>query len=151
MIKIICVGKLKEKYLKDAVDEYKKRLSKYTKLDIIEVADCGCEDHDKILKVESSSILKHLNPKDNIIVLDIKGVQLTSPQLSEKLEKWEVENSQLVFLIGGSEGLGKEIKERANFSLSFSSLTFPHQLFRVLLLEQLYRAYKIRHHEKYHK
>lgn len=151
MIKIVCVGKLKENYLKEAVEEYKKRLSKYTKLDIIEVADCGCEEQDKVLKVEASSILKHLTPRDNLIILDINGTQLTSPQLSQKLETWEIQNSQLVFVIGGSEGLAKEIKERANFSLSFSKLTFPHQLFRVLLLEQLYRAYKIRHHESYHK
>ena len=151
MIKLICVGKIKEKYLTDAINEYKKRLSKYTKLDIIELPDVSYNEIDKVKKEEGKLILKHLKETDNVIILDINGQELSSVELTNKLCALELYNSNLCFIIGGSYGLSEEVKTRANFSLSFSKLTFPHQLFRVILLEQLYRTYKIRNNENYHK
>ena len=151
MIKLICVGKIKEKYLQDAINEYKKRLSKYTKLDIIELKDITHPELDKVKKEEGELILRDIKSTDNVIVLDIIGHELTSLELAEKLEQLENKNSDLTFIIGGSYGLSDEVKKRANYSLSFSKLTFPHQLFRVIFLEQLYRTYKIRHNESYHK
>ena len=150
-MKLICVGKIKEKYLNDAIDEYKKRLSKYTKLDIIEVADVNCNEMDKVKKEEAKLILKHIKETDNVVILDINGQELSSVELTNKLCSLEVMNSNITFIIGGSYGLSEEVKKRANFSLSFSKLTFPHQLFRVILLEQIYRTYKIRNNENYHK
>ncbi len=151
MMKLICVGKIKEKYLNEAIDEYKKRLSKYTKLDIIEVADVNCNEIDKVKKEEAKLILKHIKETDNVVILDINGQELSSVELTNKLCSLEVMNSNITFIIGGSYGLSEEVKKRANFSLSFSKLTFPHQLFRVILLEQIYRTYKIRNNENYHK
>ena len=151
MIKLICVGKIKEKYLKEAIDEYKKRLSKYTKLDIIELKDITYDDIYKVKKEEGENILKNIKNSDNVIILDINGQELTSLELSKKIESLEQQNSDLTFIIGGSYGLSEEVKKRANYSLSFSKLTFPHQLFRVVFLEQLYRTYKIRNNESYHK
>jgi len=151
MIKIICVGKLKENYLKDAIAEYSKRLSKYTNLEIIEIPDESYEDIDKVIKIEGEKIQKHLNSKDYIITLEIEGKQLSSEEFSSKIDNIFLENSNITFVIGGSYGLSNFIKEKANYKLSFSKMTFPHQLFRVLLLEQIYRAYKIINNEKYHK
>ena len=150
-MKLICVGKIKEKYLNDAIDEYKKRLSKYTKLDIVELPDISYNEIDKVKKEEGKLILKHLKENDNVIILDINGQELSSVELTNKLCSLETMNSNLCFVIGGSYGLSEEVKKRANFSLSFSKLTFPHQLFRVILLEQIYRTYKIRNNENYHK
>ena len=151
MTKLICVGKIKEKYLKEAINEYQKRLSKYTKLDIIELKDITYDDIDKVKKEEGENILKNIKNSDNVIILDINGQELTSLELSKKIESLEQQNSDLTFIIGGSYGLSEEVKKRANYSLSFSKLTFPHQLFRVVFLEQLYRTYKIRNNESYHK
>ncbi len=151
MIKLICVGKIKEKYLNEAIDEYKKRLSKYTKLDIIELPDSSYNEIDKVKKEEGKLILKHIKETDNVIILDINGQELSSVELTTKLCFIETMNSNITFIIGGSYGLSEEVKKRANYSISFSKLTFPHQLFRVILLEQLYRTYKIRNNENYHK
>lgn len=151
MIKIICVGKIKEKYLTDAIDEYLKRISKYTKLEIIEVKDIGIDDISKVKKIEAESILKHINQKDFVITLEINAKELSSLELAEKIEKISIENSNITFIIGGSYGLDNSVTERANYHLSFSKLTFPHQLFRLMLLEQIYRAYKIINNESYHK
>lgn len=148
MIKIICVGKIKEQFFKDAISEYKKRLSKYTKLEIIELPD---ESVGNILEKEASSILKHLNEKDYIITLEIEGSMLTSTELSEKINSILINNSNITFIIGGSYGLSDAIKKRSNYKLSFSKMTFPHQLFRIILLEQIYRSFKILNHESYHK
>ena len=150
MIKIITVGKLKEEYFKDAVNEYLKRLSKYTKIDLIEVSD---EDYDikKTLEKERDSILKHINDKDYVITMEIEGKELTSVELSKKLNETLINSSDITFIIGGSYGLHEDIKNRSNYKLSFSKLTFPHQLFRVMLLEQIYRSYKILNNETYHK
>lgn len=151
MIKIICVGKIKEKYLKDAIDEYTKRLSKYTKLEIIEVNDFDSSNIDIILEKEKDLILKYIDSKDYIITLEIDGNMLSSEELAKKIDNIFITNSNIAFIIGGSYGLHKEIKSLSDFKLSFSKLTFPHQLFRVNLLEQIYRSYKINNNESYHK
>lgn len=151
MIKIICVGKIKEKYIKEAIEEYKKRISKYTKLEIIELQDINNPNINIILEKEKELILNKINEKDYVITLEIEGKELNSLELSKTLENIQIINSNITFIIGGSYGLHKEIKERSNFKLSFSKLTFPHQLFRVILLEQIYRSYKIINNESYHK
>ena len=150
MIKIICVGSIKEKYLNDAIEEYLKRTSKYTKINIIEVNDLSTLE-DKCIQKEKELILKHLNTKDYIISLDIEGNQLSSIEFANKIDNIQINNPNITFIIGGSYGLDKELKEISNYSLSFSKMTFPHQLFRLILLEQIYRAYKILNNETYHK
>ena len=151
MIKIITVGSIKEKYLKDAIDEYTKRISKYTKIEIIEVKDEGLVEPQKSLILEEEKILKNINEKDYIITLEIEGKELTSIELADKLDKIQIEYPNITFIIGGSYGLSQNIKDKSNFHLSFSKMTFPHQLFRVLLLEQIYRSFKINNNESYHK
>lgn len=151
MIKIICVGKIKEKFYKDALEEYQKRLSRYTKLEIIEVPDASYQNPELNRHQEKESILKHIKERDYIITLEIDGNEYSSIGLANHLEKLELKNSNFVFIIGGSDGLDEEIKKKTNESISFSKLTFPHQLFRIFLLEQIYRSYKIRNHESYHK
>jgi 23S rRNA (pseudouridine1915-N3)-methyltransferase len=148
MIKVICVGKIKEKYLKDAIEEYQKRISKYTKLELLEVPD---EAVGNILEKEKNSIMKYISDKDYVITLEIEGKPLTSIDLSKKIEDINIHYSNITFIIGGSYGLDNTIKQRSNFALSFSNMTFPHQLFRVMLLEQIYRSYKIINNESYHK
>lgn len=149
MIKIICLGSIKENYLKEAIKEYTKRLSKYTKLEIIELKDE--KDTSNPLKKEKEKIFKHITDKDNIVILDINGKQLTSEEFSEFINKELLNNSNITFIIGSSTGLDNEIKELSNKRISFSKLTFPHQLFRVILLEQIYRSFKILNNESYHK
>lgn len=151
MIKIICLGKVKEKYLQDGIDEYIKRISKYTQVKIIELEDEGIKDDKVALKKEKEKILKCLNTKDYIIVLDISGKEMTSLEFADKIDKTLIINSDITFIIGGSYGLDEDIKSLSNYRLSFSKMTFPHQLFRLILLEQIYRAYKINHNEEYHK
>lgn len=151
MIKIITIGKLKEKYLSDAQDEYLKRLSKYTKVEIIELEDSKIDEETQALSEEKERILKHLNSKDYLITLEIEGKQLTSPEFSALIDKTLISNSNITFIIGSSYGIHKDIKEMSNYHLSFSKMTFPHQLFRIFLLEQIYRGYKIINNEKYHK
>ncbi len=157
-ITVVTVGKIKEKYLKDAIDEYGKRLSKYCKLEIIEVADEKTPDHaseiveDAIRAKEAERILKHIKDDAYVITLEIQGKQLTSEELADKIEKLGVQGtSHILFVIGGSIGLGKEVLERSDYALSFSKMTFPHQLMRVILLEQVYRSYRIISGEPYHK
>lgn len=151
MIKIICVGKIKEKYLRDAIEEYKKRLSKYTKLEIIEVNDIDNPNIDIVLLKEKELIEKHIGTKDYIITLEIEGNMLSSEEFAKKIDNIFNTNSTITFIIGGSYGLHNDIKNRSNYKLSFSKLTFPHQLFRVNLLEQIYRTFKINNNESYHK
>lgn len=148
MIKIICVGKLKEKYLIEAIKEYKKRLSKYTKLEIIELPDYNY-DQVKTKIEEGKNILSKISEKDYVVTLEINGKELDSICLSSFIDSNISKN--ITFIIGGSNGLSDEVLKRANYSLSFSKLTFPHQLFRVLLLEQIYRSFKIMNNESYHK
>lgn len=151
MIKLITVGSIKEKYLQEAIKEYVKRLQKYTNLEIIEVKDEGLVEPQKAIELESSKIEKHLNNRDYIITLEIEGNEYTSLEFAEKINNILIENSNITFIIGGSYGLSNSLKEKANMHLSFSKMTFPHQLFRVILLEQIYRAYKINNNESYHK
>jgi 23S rRNA (pseudouridine1915-N3)-methyltransferase len=151
MIKIICVGKIKEKFYIEALEEYKKRLSKYTKLEIREVQDIFDENIEIIKSKEADQIIKYINTKDYIITLEIKGNQLTSEELSKKIENTFITNSNITFIIGGSYGLDKKITNISNYKLSFSKMTFPHQLFRIILLEQIYRSFKIINNENYHK
>ena len=150
MIKIICSGKIKENYLKDAIVEYSKRISKYDKLEIIELPDYDY-DLKKTLQKEKENILKNINLKDYNILLDLNGKSYTSLELADKLDKVRITNSNITFIIGGSYGVDDEIKKVVNERISFSKLTFPHQLFRVILLEQIYRCFKIINHEEYHK
>ena len=150
MIKIICVGKIKEQYLKDAIDEYMKRLSKYTKIDIIELPDMNY-DIKKTLETEKNNILNHIKEIDYNILLDINGKELTSIDFSNTIDKIRNNYSNINFIIGGSYGVHDEIKNIVNDRISFSKLTFPHQLFRVILLEQIYRSFKILNNEEYHK
>ena len=157
-ITVITVGKIKEKYLKDAIAEYSKRLSKYCKLEMIEVADEKTPDHasdvvvESIKSKEAERILKHLKEDAFIITLEINGKQLTSEELAQKIDGLGIQGtSHIIFVIGGSLGLGKTVLQRSNFALSFSKMTFPHQLMRVILLEQIYRSYRIIKQEPYHK
>ena len=151
MIKLIVIGQLKEKYLKEAVEEYKKRISKYTNIEIIELKDEGLVEDNKAIELEGEKIKKHISNKDYVITLEIEGKELDSIEFAEKIRTIQIEYPNISFIIGGSNGLSKEIKELSNYHLSFSKMTFPHQLFRVLLLEQIYRSYKIINNEKYHK
>lgn len=151
MIKIICVGKIKEKFMQEAIKEYEKRITKYTKIKIIEVEDFNNSNEQVIKDKEKEKILKYIDSKDYVITLEIEGKQLTSTELSDKIESILNIKPNITFIIGGSYGLDDEIKNISNFKLSFSKLTFPHQLFRVILLEQIYRSYKIINNESYHK
>lgn len=150
MIRIICIGKIKEKFFREAIDEYKTRLSKYTKLEIIELPDYNY-DIKKTLREEHENIMKVYNKNDFNILLDINGIQLDSLELSKKISNALITNSNITFIIGGSNGVTDELKNMVNMKLSFSQLTFPHQLFRVVLLEQIYRSFKIINNEEYHK
>ena len=157
-ITIICVGKLKEKYLKLAIDEYSKRLSRYCKLNIVELndektPDNASEKDELIIKQkEGSKILAHVKENMYVIALDLKGKMASSEELAELIDDLGLKGkSNIALIIGGSLGLSKEVLDRANYKLSFSKMTFPHQLMRVILLEQIYRAYKINSGEPYHK
>lgn len=151
MIKIICVGKVKEKYITDAINEYKKRISKYTKLEIIEVESYDNQSIEVVLSRECVEIKKHVNARDYIITLEIEGNMLSSTQLAQKINNIFNNYSNITFIIGGSYGLHKDIKNMSDYKLSFSKLTFPHQLFREILLEQIYRVFRINNNESYHK
>ena len=150
MIKIICVGKIKEKELSSLINEYKKRINKYTKLEIIELSDYDY-DLKQTLKHEADLIFEHISSKDYVITLEVDGYELSSLELAEKIRTTNIINSNISFVIGGSYGLDDEVKKRSNYRLSFSKLTFPHQLFRLILLEQIYRSFKIINNETYHK
>lgn len=157
-VTLITVGKIKEKYLRDAISEYSKRLSRYCKLEIIEVADEKTPDHasqiveNAIRDKEGERILKYVKEDAFVITLEIKGKLLTSEELADKIDTLGVQGtSHIIFIIGGSIGLGDEVLKRSDYALSFSKMTFPHQLMRVILLEQIYRSYRIINHEPYHK
>ncbi len=157
-VTLLTVGKIKEKYLRDGIAEYAKRLSRYCKLDIIEVADEKTPDRAseaeelQIKNTEGERLLKYVKDSDHVIALAIDGKMLDSVELSKKIETLGVQGeSSIVFVIGGSLGLSDAVLKRADYKLSFSKMTFPHQLMRMILLEQLYRAYRIMHGEPYHK
>lgn len=148
-MRIICVGKVKEKFFVDAINEYSKRISKYTKLEILEISD---ESNESIaMKKEGEKILSKIKDNDYVVTLEIEGNSLTSLEFAKKIDNNFNSNKNLTFVIGGSYGLDESVKSRSDYKLSFSKFTFPHQLFRVILLEQIYRAYKINNNENYHK
>lgn len=150
-IKIVCVGKIKEAYLDDAILEYKKRISKYSNIEICEVKDESNQlDEKKVLELEAERIIPNL--EGYVIGLVIKGNMLDSVELAKKIDEVSTyNNSTITFVIGGSYGLSNKVIEKMNYKLSFSKMTFPHQLMRVILLEQVYRAFKINNNETYHK
>lgn len=157
-INIICIGKLKEKYWKDAIEEYSKRISRFAKLQVIELKETRISDNpsqaeeEKVKESEGEEILKKIKPGDYCITLEILGKQLDSVQLADKVKTLGVEGKSTIdFVIGGSLGLSPAVSKRADFKLSFSKMTFPHQMMRVILLEQVYRAFKINNNETYHK
>lgn len=145
MIKIICLGKIKEEYLKKLISDYQKRISRYHRIEIIELNDYND------LKKEANDILNHISNQEYVIALDIAGNTLSSIELAQKIDKTFLNHSTITFIIGSSYGLDESIKKRANYRLSFSKLTFPHGLFRGMLLEQIYRSFKILNNETYHK
>ena len=155
-IDLICVGKLKENYLKDAILEYSKRLSKYCILNIIELSDekvpavLSSLEKQKIIQKESSLISSHIKPNSYVIALDLTGRQYSSEEFATKIEQSTLFCSHITFLIGGTLGMSKELLASSNELISFSKMTFPHQLVRVFLLEQLFRSFKIQNNETYH-
>lgn len=156
-INIICTGKIKEKYLKDGVLEYTKRLSKYCNLEIIELPDEKVPDklsinlEETIKQRECKNEIAHIKKDSYVICLDLKGKQLSSEEFSKKIENISLNNSTITFIIGGTLGLNNEILNLAKESICFSKMTFPHQLIRVFLLEQIFRAFKISKGETYHR
>ena len=156
-INIVCIGKIKEQYLKDAINEYSKRLSKYCKLKIIELTDEKIPDtlnnnlSEKIKSKECENILNHVNKDSYLIALDLHGKQFTSEGFSQKLNNLSMVTSNITFIIGGSLGLTTNLLDSCKEKVCFSKMTFPHQLIRVFLLEQIFRAFKIQNNETYHR
>lgn len=157
-ISVVSVGKVKEKYLRDGIEEYRKRLTRYCNIELIEVPDekapenLSPREEEQVKKKEGQAILKHIKENAYIIALAINGKQLSSEELADFISERAMNgDSNLVFVIGGSLGLSKDVLNRADYKLSFSKMTFPHQLMRMILLEQVYRGYRIIHGEPYHK
>lgn len=157
-IRLLTVGKIKEKYLKDAIAEYSKRLSRYCKLEILEATDEKTPDNAsevlemQIKKKEGDRLLNFISDTDYVIALDLKGEMYTSEEFASKIDRLGIQGvSTIDFIIGGSLGLSEEVRKRADMKVSFSKMTFPHQLMRVIFLEQLYRSYRIIKNEPYHK
>lgn len=157
-ITLLTVGKIKEKYLRDGIAEYAKRLSRYCRLEMIEVADektpdrASAAEEQQIKELEGTRLMKNIRDSDYVIALAIDGRMLDSVELSGKIESLGVQGKgSIVFVVGGSLGLSDEVLKRADYKLSFSKMTFPHQLMRMILLEQVYRSYRIMHGEPYHK
>ena len=157
-IEIVCVGKLKEKYLKQGIAEYQKRLDTYGKIKVVEVADEATRENlsdsesQIVLEKEAGRILSKISPDRKVIVLAIEGDLVTSEQLAKKIDDYGTYgNSKLTFIIGGSLGLSEKIKKQADWAISFGRITLPHQLMRLILVEQIYRAFRINHGHAYHK
>ncbi len=157
-VKVIAVGKLKEKYLKDGCDEYIKRISGFDKIEVVELQDekipnnASIQDEEKIKKIEGERILKHISTDDYVITLCIEGKTLSSENFAKKIDELKTYgDSNQVFIIGGSLGLSDEVKNKSKLKLSFSPMTLPHHLMRLVLLEQIFRAYKINSNQTYHK
>jgi len=144
MIKIICVGKIKEDYLTNLISDYESRIKKYHKMEIIELKDSDIE-------TEGDLILKQIKTTDFLVTLEIDGNNLSSVELSEKINMWLMHHAYITFVIGGSNGISSRVKDISKYKLSFGNNTFPHGLFRGILLEQIYRAFKINNNESYHK
>ena len=156
-INVVCIVKIKEKFFKDAIDEYSKRLSKYCKLNILELPDEKIPDklnqnlENDIKSKECTNMINHIKKDSYIICLDLTGKELSSEQFSKNIEDISMQSSQITFIIGGSLGLNQQILSLANQKICFSKMTFPHQLIRVFLLEQIFRAFKISNGETYHR
>ena len=157
-VKLICVGRLKEKFYGDACAEFKKRISRFADVNIIEVSDerapeqLSASEMDQVKRAEGERILAKVAPGDYLIAMDLKGEQLTSPEMASRLQGiMNSGGSRIDFVIGGSLGLSPAVSKRADFKLSFSAMTFPHQMMRIILLEQIYRSFKIIRNEAYHK
>ena len=156
-INIICTGKIKEKFFRDAVDEYSKRLSKYCKLNILELPDEKIPDKlnpsisEEIKNKECKNVLEHIKKDSYIICLDLKGKQLSSEEFSKNIENISMQSSNITFIIGGSLGINEKLLNISNQKICFSKMTFPHQLIRIFLLEQIFRAFKISNGETYHR
>ncbi len=157
-IQVIAVGKIKEKYIKQGMDEYLKRLSPYAKVSVVEVADekapetLSAAEEVQVKKAEGERILRYIKPDHHVVALAIEGKQWSSEELAAEMESWATYGkSSVAFVIGGSLGLSDEVMQRADVKLSFSKMTFPHQLMRLILLEQVYRAMKIMRGEPYHR
>ena len=152
MLKLICVGKVKDASLKALIDDYQKRIQKYHKLEVIEVKDEPIRDNEKeVLDIEASRIMSKIDKDDYVILLDLHGESLDSVSFANKIDKLFVSYSKITFVIGGSLGLGEEVRNRANYRLKLSDMTFLHQMTRLIILEQIYRCFKILNHETYHK
>lgn len=156
-ITIICAGKIKEKYFTAAIDEYSKRMSRFAKFSIIELPDEKIPDNasereeESIKSKEGKAMLSKMRDSDYVVAMCIEGTQLDSVELAQRIEKISMNSSSIIFVIGGSLGLSDEVKKRANLRLSFGKITLPHQLMRVVMCEQIYRAFKINNNEQYHK
>jgi len=152
MIKVIAVGKIKDKNLTSLITDYQSRISHFHNINIEEVADVpATKDQNHSKNSEGEEILKKIKKTDYVVLLDLQGTALDSPALSDKLADWNMRYSETVFIIGGSDGVSEQVKKRADFVWQLSKLTFPHQLTRLILLEQLYRSYKIINNQAYHK
>ena len=145
MIRIICLGRIKENYLKEAIQDYYNRITKYHKIEIIELKD------DENIANEEKEILKYMDPKDYNISLDISGIKISSTDLAMLIDKTFCSHSQINFIIGSSNGLSDNIKNKCQLRMSFGDITMPHGIFRLVLLEQIYRSFKINNNESYHK
>lgn len=152
MIKIICIGKIKEQYIVDGIKEYSKRMESWKGVEIVELKEFTNNNIEKVLEQEAELILDKINKEDYVITLEIEGKMIDSIELAKKIDElYTYGNTNIVFVIGGSWGLSNKVKSRSNYKLSFSKFTFPHQLMRLILLEQIYRAFTIINHKEYHK
>ncbi|NBK96770.1 MAG: 23S rRNA (pseudouridine(1915)-N(3))-methyltransferase RlmH [Erysipelotrichia bacterium] len=158
MIKVIGIGKIKEKALQSMIDEYVKRLRAYTKIEVIEVADepalekFSDADNQKVMDIEGERVLKKIKDKEYVVLLDLHGIMMSSESFAQKMASIQTyQSSDITFVIGGSLGVSEALIKRSNLRLKLSDLTFTHQMVRLLVLEQIYRAYKINHNETYHK
>ena len=152
MIKIVCVGKIKDNHLKSLIDDYAKKTNHYHKLEIIEVKDEPIKDNDKyVLETEANRVLDKIGNDEYVILLDLHGKEVDSVSFANKIDKLFISNSKICFVIGGSLGLGEQLIKRANYRLKISDMTFLHQMTRLIILEQIYRAFKILSNETYHK
>jgi 23S rRNA (pseudouridine1915-N3)-methyltransferase len=151
-IKLICVGKIKEKYLTDGIEEYRKRLKAFCDFEIIELKEVNTDDINKNIESEGDLILSNIKKTDHVIALSIPGKNISSESLAQMIKEHYTYNSSVItFIIGGSNGLDKRVLDRSNYQLSFGKMTYPHQLMRMILLEQVYRCMMINNNHKYHK
>lgn len=152
MIKLVCIGKIKDTNLKALIDDYTKKINRYHKIEVIEVKDEPIKDNDKyVLETEANRVLDKIGNDEYVILLDLHGKEIDSVSFANKIDKLFISNSKICFVIGGSLGLGEQLIKRANYRLKISDMTFLHQMTRLIILEQIYRAFKILSNETYHK